>query len=212
MFCGSAAKILLITENEGHSKTFSDLFHNKTIHTVSPVAAEGRSQLKAFFLKHQYDLVLFDQIWSKQQLASQEGIGSMPHFELLKLVKGNLTEGGQILCLERNLSYLKRPKDIILATLNIFTRKNSMFFPSEYTRIMKKTGLSDIQRFFLVPDIYNCNNVISSKRRPVIKFARKSRGISHNLPPKISQWPLWIAVWLGIDKLLFPWQLVVARK
>lgn len=212
LFATSATKILLITENEGSGKIFSANSKDKTIHSVNPVALEGRPQLKTLFTKNNYDLVLIDQIWSKSQLGSKASIGSMPHLELLILIKENLVKGGQVIILERNLNYLKRPGDIFLAALNIFTRKNSMLFPASYMYIMKKTNFSDIKRFFLVPDIDTCNHVISSNRRPVIKFSRKSRSIPHTFPENISQWPLWVAVWLGIDKWLFPWQLMVARK
>lgn len=212
LFASSATKILLITENEAGGRILADDSRDKTIHSVNPDAPESSPQLKILFTKNNYDLVLIDQIWSKSHLGPRTGIGSMPHFELLILIKENLTKGGQVLILERNLNYLKRPRDIILAVLNIFTRKNSMFFPTSYLKRMKKSNFSDIKRFFLVPDIKRCNHIISSQRRPVIKFSRKTRNISHALPRNISQWPLWVAVWLGIDKWLFPWQLMVARK
>ena len=191
---------------------FSDASKNKTIHSANPIDPGARPQLKKLFTLNNYDLVLIDQIWSKSQLGAQTGIDSMPHVELLALIKENLTNGGQIIILERNLNYLKRPRDIILAALNIFIRKNSMFFPASYMYIMKKNNFSDIKRFFLVPDINTCNHVISCNRRPVIKFSRKARNIPHTFPRNISQWPLWTAIWLGIDKWLFPWQLIVARK
>lgn len=211
LFKSDATRILVITKRDFDPEQISDATLVKEVHRLDPTEESSFKTLNNLPPEY-FDLVIVDRIWDDNRNLKHNSVASNSRFSVLQLLHSKIVTGGMFSRLELNAFNLRNISSSLNCLIGYVTNNKSRTFNFKYINELTRVDFTQVKRFFLLPSIKLYYHVIADTRRSTQVFARRRHRLDSSRPKSIRALLIKIAVWLGIDRYLFTYQLFVAYK
>jgi len=158
-------------------------------------------------------LVILDRIWDSPATADAMRPSWRTRRAFYRDLRDHLPADCELILLGADAAYLRGVK-LLFATLWRTLRGTRLgtSFPGRYAGELRAEGFDRVRRFYIYPTLKSCDCLVSVHRRSSRAFRFRIHHQDGRLPGNSRQWPLWLAIWLGAGKGLYPAVLIWARR
>jgi hypothetical protein len=158
-------------------------------------------------------LVILDRIWDSPATADAMRQSWRTRRAFIRDLRDHLPTDCELILLGADATYLHGVK-MMFATLWRMLRgaRLGMSFPGRYAAELRAEGFDRIRGFYIYHDLENCNSLVSVHPRSSRAFRFRIHGLDGRLPGNPRQWPVWLGIWLGAGKGMYPAVLIWAHR